>query len=229
TSAVAWPREDMNLKKNPLFKNLRWTRLARLFHYFAPDIRRVRSELTLALICTGGSIICVLARPWPINMVFDYAPIPKHRMRWALPFDIQGYGPMGLASVACLLLMGIALLWGLFSYNQDFFVSAAGQRLIFQIRRRFFAHVQRLSLSFHTASKTGDLVMRATGDLNLLREMLVHTVLTFMSHFLVIFAMMGVMLWMDWQLTMVSLAILPLMTLTAFRFATGLRQAVRPQ
>ena len=219
----------MPLKRNPFFNNLRWRRLVKLFGYFRPDIMRVRPEITLALVCTLGTTLTVLARPWPLKMVFDYALMPKHRLRWALPFDIKGYGPMGVATVSCVLLLGIALLWGLFSYNQTYFIASAGQRLTFAVRRRFFAHVQRLSLSFHTASRTGDLVLRATGDTNMLREMLVDSAIILLSDFFVVFAMLGVMFWMDWQLTMVSLAVLPLMTLAAFGFAHGLREAVRRQ
>src|SRR3989441_5125175 len=59
--------------------------------------------------------------------------------------------------------------------------------------------------------------------------MLVESALIILSEFLVVFAMLGVMFWMDWQLTTVSLAVLPLMTLTAFRFSHELREAVRLQ
>src|SRR3989454_3038202 len=59
--------------------------------------------------------------------------------------------------------------------------------------------------------------------------MLVDSALIILSEFLVVFAMLGVMFWMDWQLTTVSLAVLPLMTLTAFRFSHELREAVRLQ
>src|SRR5881296_3059468 len=132
----------MPLQKNPLFKNVRWKRLVRLFHYFRPDIHRVRGELILALMCTLGAILAALARPWPIKIVFDYALIPKHHLRWALPFEVKGSGALGVATISCVLLLLIALVWGLFSYYQSYLIAAAGQRLTFSIRRRFFAHLQ---------------------------------------------------------------------------------------
>ena len=160
----------MPLQKNPLFKNVRWKRLVRLFHYFRPDIHRVRGELILALMCTLGAILAALARPWPIKIVFDYALIPKHHLRWALPFDLlKGYGAMGIATISCALLLLIALVGGLFSYYQTYLIAAAGQRLTFAVRRRYFAHLQRLSLSVHNSHRAGDLVLRATGDTNMLR------------------------------------------------------------
>src|SRR5262249_3549785 len=204
-------------------------RLVRLFHHLKPDIQRVRSELILALMRTLGAILAALARPWPIKIVFDYALIPKHHLRWAL-FDIaKGYGPMGGASVSCALLLVIALVGGLFSYYQSYLIAAAGQRLTFAVRRRYFAHLQRLSLSVHNAHRAGDLVLRATGDTNMLREMLVDSTLIILSEVLVVFGMLGVMFVMDWQLTIASLAVLPLMTLTPCRFSHELREAVRLQ
>ena len=220
----------MSLQKNPFFKNVRWRRLVRLFHIFRPDIQRVRGELILALMCTLGAILAALARPWPIKIVFDYALIPKHHLRWALPFDLaKGYGAMGIATTSCVLLLVIALVGGLFSYYQSYLIAAAGQRLTYAVRRRYFAHLQRLSLSVHNAHRAGDLVLRATGDTNMLREMLVDSVLIILSEVLVVFGMLGVMFAMDWQLTMASLAVLPLMTLTAFRISHDLREAVRLQ
>jgi len=106
----------MPLQKNPFFRNLRWQRLLRLFRYFRYDLRRIKGELILALICTLGTTLAVLARPWPIKIVFDYALIPKHHLRWALPFEIKGSGALGVATISCVLLLLIALVWGLFSY-----------------------------------------------------------------------------------------------------------------
>src|SRR5207245_11764945 len=91
----------MRVKKNPFFKNLRWRRLSRLVYYFRYDLRHVRGELTLALVCTLGTTLTVLARPWPLKIVFDYALIPKHHSRWALPFDIDDYGQRWVAVVSC--------------------------------------------------------------------------------------------------------------------------------
>ncbi len=220
----------MAVERNPLFEELSWKRWAKLVRYFRADLHRVRWELALALLCSLGTTLAVLARPWPIKIVFDYAVIPTGQVRWALPFDLlKGRGAMGVVTWSCVLLLGIALLWGLFSYQQRYLIAAAGQRLIFAVRRRLFAHLQRLSLSVHTAHKTGDLVLRATGDSNMLRDMLVDATLLILGDFIVVFAMVGVMLYVDWRLTLVSLAVLPLMTVTVFRFAHGIREVVRKQ
>jgi hypothetical protein len=206
----------MPLERNPFFRNVRWRRLVRLFRYFRPDLRRVRGELLLALLCTFGTILAVLARPWPVKIIFDYALIPHHRAGWALPFDLaRGYGATGVATISCVLLLAIALIWGLFSYQQTYLISSAGQRLTFGVRRRL-AHRRGLS-SFHTAHHTETSCRAPTGATCCARccgqRLIISPTLRSSSPWLYVL--------IDWQLTTVSLAVLPLMTVTAFRFSFG--------
>ncbi len=215
---------------NPLFRELRWQRLVAVGTEFAPYLKTVRRELAVALLCSLGGVSMVVARPWPIKMVFDYALTPARKIRWVFPYYLlKGYGAMGVVSIACALLLAITLLWGFFVYNQRYFVSIAGQKVTFAIRRRLFAHLQRLSLSFHRQHRIGDLLLRVTGDTNMLREMLVDATLIITTEFLVLLAMVGVMFYLDWQLTMVSLAVIPLLGLAVFRISGELRNAVRQQ
>lgn len=220
----------MQLRINPLFKDLRWQRLKAAAIELAPYLKPVRRELTMAVLCSMGGVLMVVARPWPIKMVFDYALLSKKKIQWVFPFYLlKGYGPEGVAAIACLLLFAITLLWGLFIYNQRFLIATAGQHVTYTLRRRLFAHYQRLSLSFHRQAHVGDLLLRATSDTNLLREMLVDATLIITTEFLVLFSMIAVMLTMDWQLTMISLAVIPLLALAVFRISNDLRVAVRRQ
>lgn len=220
----------MAVERNPFFKNLSWGRLRRMFGHFANDLEKVRGELFVALIATFGTMMATLARPWPLKFLYDYALIPGRRLRDVLPFKVvEDWGPHEVVIASCVSLLVIAIVWGLFSYQQGFLIAAAGQRVTYSIRRRYFAHVQRMSLRVHHSFRSGDLVLRVTGDINMLRDMLVDSALIVLSEFLVLFAMVGFMFWLDWRLTVVSMIVLPLMTLTAFRVAHGLREAVRKQ
>jgi len=220
----------LKLRLNPLFRELRWQRLRSVAAELAPYLGPVRRDLTIALICSMGGALMVIARPWPLKMVFDYALTPEHRVKWVFPFRLlKGYGASGIVAISCALLFLITLLWGVFIYSQRYFVSTAGQQVTFDLRRRLFRHLQRLSLSFHRQHQVGDLLLRATGDTNMLRDMLVDATLILLSEFLVLIAMVGVMLYMDWQLTLISLAILPLLAVAVFHITAELRLAVRKQ
>lgn len=223
-------KRTVRIRWNPLFQRLQWRRLVGTGAELLPYLRPVRHELVLAFLCSLGVVLTQIARPWPIKMVFDYALTPAGKIKWVFPFYLlKGYGAMGIVSISCGLLFLVTLLWGLFVYNQRYLVATAGQEVVFALRRRLFAHLQRLSLSYHRRHHVGDLLLRATGDTNMMREMLVDATLVVATEFLVLFAMVAVMFWMDWQLTLVSLSVLPMLALSVFHISTELRGAVRSQ
>ncbi len=194
----------------------------------APYLRPVRREIWAAIACSVGVVITAVARPWPIKIVFDYALLPDQRVKWVFPYAlIKGYGPMGVASIACGLLLLISLLWGLFTYLQRYLIASAGQKVTYGVRRKLFAHLQRLSLGYHRRQRMGDLLFRVTGDVNMMREMFVDAVVIIFSEGLVLVTMLVVMFAIDWQLTMISVAVLPLLMLSVFRLSGELRSAVR--
>ncbi len=214
----------------PLFRGVRTDRLKNAARELWPYVERQRGQLFLALLCSFGAVLMAVARPWPIKMVLDYAIMPTGRIKWVFPYHlIKGYGAMGVVTIACLFLFAVTLLWGLFNYYQRYLVAAAGVKVTFSLRQRLFARLQRLSLSFHHRQRVGDMLLRATGDTNMLREMLVDAVLILLTEFLVLAAMMTVMLILDWQLTIISLSIFPLLALAVFQVSGELRGAVRKQ
>jgi len=215
---------------NPLLRSLRWESLRQLWSDMVPYLRAVRRELWMSLACSIGTVMMVIARPWPIKMVFDYALASEDRIRWAFPYSlIKGYGASGIAGIACGLLLAISLLWGLFSYLQRYLIASAGHEVSFLLRRRLFLHLQRLALTFHRRQRIGDLVMRTTADTTMMREMMVEALVVSATSVLTIVAMIGVMAYIDWQLTLISMSVLPLLSLSMLRISGELRTAVRKQ
>ena len=223
-------RSPLQLELQPLFRRIPWHRIAAVSHELRPYLSPVRRDLILALLCSLGSVLMVIARPWPIKIVLDYAILPTGRVKWVFPFHlIKGYGAMGVVTIACAFLFLISLLWGLFTYYQRYLVSSAGQKVTYALRRRLFAHLQRLSLVYHRRQRVGDLLLRATGDTQMLREMLVDASLVIITESMTLVAMLVVMLILDWQLTMISIAVFPLLSVAVFHISDGIRVAVRRQ
>ena len=103
-----------SLRLNPLFRDLQWHRLSALWGELHPYLTPVKREMILAVLCSVGGVGMAIARPWPIKMVLDYALLPDGRVKWVFPYHLlKGYGAMGVASIACVLLLAISLLWGL--------------------------------------------------------------------------------------------------------------------
>src|SRR5437870_9250442 len=83
----------------------------------------------------------------------------------------------------------IALCSGLFSYSQIFITSSLGYKMVYALRRELFAHLQRLSLSFHNYARSGDLMTKIAGDTNTLKDIFAESILKFATQTLEIVGM----------------------------------------
>ena len=104
-----------------------------------------------------------------------------------------------------------------------------GQKVVAAIRWQLYSHIQRLSRSFHDAHHSGDLLVRLTGDIGMLRELMLASVLFLSENLLVLLGMVAIMFWMDWQLTLIALGILPVLALLALRFTGKIKEATKKQ
>ena len=208
---------------------LRWKRIKRALHLFRRPLRENAGTMLAALSCGIGVALMELARPWPIKAIFDGLLIPQAG-------DGEGWlaalGNLPTATavlIVCAAVLVIAVLWGLLSYGQTYLTARAGQSLVFSLRRRTFTHLQGLSLTYHRSQRRGDLLMRLTGDINVLRDLLVNSMLRGVSAILLLVMMTIVLLLIDWHLSLIVLAILPLLALTTLRFSIKVREATRRQ
>ena len=223
-------RRRVKVTLNPLLRSIQWQKLLAMRGEMAPYLHHVRRELWLSLACSIGTVMMVIARPWPIKIVIDYALAPEGRLRWVWPFAfLKAYGASGIAAISCILLLAISLFWGLFSYMQRYLIASAGHEVAFLLRKRLFGYLQKLALTFHRRQRIGDLVLRTTSDTTMMREMMVEALVVVATSVLTIVAMGGVMAWIDWRLTLVSLSVFPLLSLALFQLSTELRGAIRRQ
>ena len=210
-------------------RSLRLRRLKRASSLLARPVRDSAPTLAAALACGVGVAIMELARPWPIKAIFDglLMPQPVPATGWLAAFQAL---PTGLAlAYACGAVLAIAVVWGLLSYGQAYLTARAGQDVVYSLRRQTFSHLQRLPLSYHQRQRRGDLLMRLTGDISVLRDLLVNTLLVGTSGLLLLVLMTLVLLAIDWRLCLIVLCLLPLLALTSFRFSVRVRDAARRQ
>src|SRR5439155_2036406 len=180
----------MELVFGPLLRGFRETRqFGRILVRFRPYLRTQYHRLALAMGATIGFTIVTLLEPWPLQILFDTVLL-KRKLRVHVPgLDLHFLSQLAphtvlVTSVSAVLLL--ALLRGQFYYLQSVLAATAGQDVVMSMRRELFAQFQRLSLSFHRRAHAGDLLMRLTGDILLLREMVVNAIINIMSHALVV-------------------------------------------
>jgi ATP-binding cassette subfamily B protein len=123
----------------------------------------------------------------------------------------------------------LACLEACFSYINKFWVSSTGGRINADIRERVFAHLQRLSLSFHesaTAAGRGNLVYLLTSDVENMKDILIDFPQDFIHRFGLFCAYAVLMLTLDWHLGLIAITIVPLFFLFTWHFGLGLKKAL---
>lgn len=199
--------------------------LRHLAPHVRPHLRRQR-----LLIAGGGGamaleVVMRLLEPWPMKFVLD--GVIGH-----LGADLAGDQPEDLQQVlvlACLGLLGVVLLRALASYAMTVCFALAGNRLLTSVRADAFAHLQKLSLSFHDKARTGDLVQRITSDVGRLKEVAVTAALPLLGNVFMLIAMLGVVFFMDWQLALCMLVVFPIFFLTGRSVTSRIHDVSRKQ
>lgn len=195
--------------------------LKRLLPHVRPHLRRQRVLIAGGGTAMGLEVVMRLLEPWPMKFVID--GVVGH-----LGADLSGDQPDNLQQVlvlACLGLLLVVLLRAAASYAMTVCFALAGNRLLTSVRADAFAHMQRLSLTFHDKARTGDLVQRITSDVGRLKEVAVTAALPLMGNVLTLLAMLVVVFVLDWQLALCMLVVFPIFFLTG-RTATGKIHAV---
>ena len=153
-----------------------------------------------------------IAQPYLLKIAID-SHIVKGQME-GLPL---------LAFYFFLLLLADSLL----TYLEIYLLQLLGQRVMQDLRMELFTHVQSLSSAFFDKTPTGSLVTRLTSDVEALGEMFTAGVITIVGDVLVLIGIIGIMLWMNLKLSLVTFSVLPLLIWTVFTFRRKMREAFR--
>ena len=114
-------------------------------------------------------------------------------------------------------MIAAALLQSLFSYLQAFLAARASQGVAYDLRNTLYAHIQSLSFSYHDRAQTGQLLTRATSDVELVRTFISMGVLQLFSALLMMIGSLVLLFGTSWQLTLISLPVM-LLILAIFGF-----------
>lgn len=114
----------------------------------------------------------------------------------------------------------VALLRSLFSYLQGFLAAKASQGVAYDLRNALYAQIQSLSFSYHDRAQTGQLLTRATSDVELVRSFISMGVLQLLSALLMMIGSLALLVSTNWQLTLTTLPVM-LLVLAVFGFFAG--------
>src|SRR5437667_708142 len=173
---------------------------------FLTHLRQVKGRLMLAALCTLGVTATELLKPWPLKLILDQGILDKPLPHFLgfLHGMVEGNKVILVAGASSAIVL-IALSGGLFSYAQIFITSSIGYKMVYALRRELFAHLQRLSLSFHNHARSGDLMTKIAGDTNTLKDIFAESILKFSSQVLELIGMFAIMFALNWRIGLISL------------------------
>lgn len=123
--------------------------------------------------------------------------------------------------------LGVAILqWGSIYYRVNL-MAWVGQSIIYDLRKKIFAHLQELSLGFYSHYSVGRVITRAINDVETLRDFLTWAVLAIARDLFTLVFIIAVMLQMDWRLALLTFTTLPVMVLLTVLFRRAARAAYR--
>lgn len=182
--------------------------LARLLGYTAGFRLQIAGAVAVTLVNTAASIL----RPYLLKLAID-GPLTTGDLR-------------GLDIIAFLYLCAGIVLFGAIGARQ-WIVSWLGQQLLFALRQGLFQHLQRLSLGFYDRNRAGRIITRVTSDVRDISRLVTDGIVNTSSDLFVLVGILFVMLYMHWQLALLTFIVFPGLIAVAFFFKGKSRSAWR--
>lgn len=126
-----------------------------------------------------------------------------------------------------LLYSGILITQFLVQYYQIYVMQWVGQRIMYDLRKTIFAHLENLGLSFYDKNPVGRLVTRVTSDVQALNELFTSGVVAIFGDIVMLFGILGALFYLNWKLALVSMTVLPFIFISTIVFRSKVRRAFR--
>jgi ATP-binding cassette subfamily B protein len=203
--------------------------LLRLYKVFG---RHYKKHWKLAAVAYSGlllTILIALVAPWPLKLILDHVilgnPLPEKAA-----FLSRWFGEKNTELVLAGLVLAFILcqvLDSVFSYMHRVGILSIGEKLVTDIRQHVFAHLQRLSLSFHESARSGDLVYRLTADIHDVKAILVQLPQQCVYRLIMILSHVGLMLVLEWRLALMAFGMIPILYYFQWRLGSSVRSATQ--
>ncbi|MDM0071815.1 ABC transporter ATP-binding protein [Variovorax sp. J31P207] len=192
-------------------------------------IRPYHAWLAIVLIAMVIEVLMSLAAPWPLKLVLDDALGNHHLPRWLEWAHQLGIGrhTLGVALFAGIATVMIAVIGGIATYIDNYYTTSIGQWVANDLRLRIYEHLHRLSLGFYDTAKTGTLMSTITSDVATVQSFASSSTLGILVDIVTIVFMLGLMVWLDWDFTLIAVAVMPFLLLFVFRFKNAVKNVTR--
>ena len=217
-----------NARRNQKPGHISYRTLMRVYKVFGNHYKAHWKQLAVAYFGLLLTVLLALLLPWPLKLILDYVilknPLPE---KAAFVTGWLGSNPGTLLAALVLAFIGLHMLDSFVSYFHKVGMMMVSMKMIREIRERVFAHMQRLSLSFHESFRSGDLVFRMISDLRELPTILLRVPQEFVYRLFTIVSHVGLMSAINWRLALVAFSVIPIMYYFNRRIGIKMQKATR--
>ena len=220
---VLWPT-----KMSDQYKELTQREIEKsfsVFHLLQPHWK----GLFLGLLAVAAETMAGLLEPWPLKVVLDSVLHTKKSPDWLSRFIGATFGLDNLAILrfTALAVILIAAIGAIGTYVEKQTITAVGQRVMHELRRTFYWHIQRLSMAYHDNKRTGDIISTVTNDIDSIQSAVSSGVLDALYYSLTLIGMIAIMFYLNWRFTLVALSVIPALFLVVYTFTKRIKKASR--
>ncbi len=185
--------------------------------------------LSWALVAVIGETVTDLLEPWPLKIIVDNLLQSKPLPPWlsGIVSHLVGQDKLSVLNFAVLAVAVIAIVGAVSTYTEKYLTTSVGQWVMHDLRRTLYHHIHQLSLAEHDEKRTGDLISRVTSDIESVQDFITSALLGILVNALTLAGMIGVMFYINWRFTLISLSIVPALFIVVFIFTKRIKKASR--
>src|ERR1051326_8720255 len=199
--------------------------MRRLLHYLRPYWAVV--SLAVAATFFYGVLQAIPAYMMKVEVDRYLDPSGRQRLPGLLAHFLSPNPMVGIGQIAFALFLPAVMITFFLEFGQTFAMQLVGQKVMYDLRKEIFGHLQRLQMSFFDRNPVGRLVTRVTTDVDVLNELFASGVTAIFQDFFTLLSIIVVMLELNWKLALLTFAVLPLIVITTMMFRRAVRESYR--
>jgi ATP-binding cassette subfamily B multidrug efflux pump len=199
---------------------------SRLMRRLLTYLRPYRWQVAIALLSILFKALADVLGPYLTKVAIDRYLAPTKESTsgmwsWLSPRPLAGIGQIAAVYT------GLLIFSFLLEFLQTYYMQWTGQKVMFDLRSQIFRHLQRMHVAFYDKNPVGRLVTRVTTDVDALNEMFTSGVVSIFEDIFVLAGIVGIMLCMNWELALITFAVLPLIVVATKIFRDKVRDSYR--
>jgi ATP-binding cassette subfamily B protein len=204
--------------------------LWRMVRHFRPYLHKNRYLIGGSTVAVFAEVGLRLLEPWPLKFIFDVVLVPQVAQDGATALGwFAGMDRMTVLLICAASIFVITCLRAVAEYANTVGFALVGNRVLTDVRGDLYRHLQCLSLSYHTKSRGGDLIVRIIGDIGMLKDIAVTALLPLLGNVLILVGMVTFMFILNWQLALMTTVTIPLFWLSTTHNTRKIRDVVARQ